>query len=1600
MMSHQTRSLLTPSKSLITNTLLRFLSFLSLPLVSSSIVGDVDSRLDARQQESRLEALDINSLFTPLLTRQTASTNSSGQDGYTCGPDSPCSNGACCGESGWCGYGPTYCGDGCQSNCDATASCGEYAADVGQLCPLNVCCSQYGFCGTTADFCDTGCQSNCDQPEPSAATSNVQSRIVGYWEAWNSEHACGTMNPSQIPVNLLTHLNVAFGYISPSTFEVINMDGVSPDIYQTVGNVKSINPSLKIIIAIGGWSFNDPGTYQEVFPTMVSTEANRALFITNLLGFLSQYGYDGVAEGMFSIADILPDWEYPGADDRGGSDVDGINYTALLKELRAAIDASGNDYIITFTAPTSYWYLQHFDIENMYPYADWINLMSYDLHGVWDSSDPIGNQVLAHTNLTEIDLALDLFWRAGVDPSAIVLGLGFYGRSFTLEDSSCWKPGCAFSGAGAAGSCTGTAGILSYREIMQILSDTGATSYLDTTDAVRYLVYDDNSWISYDDATTFQMKIDFANSKGLSGLMVWAVDLDDASSTALHAISNSSALGAVANPFTLVDLAYLFPTEYLPDNDTTPYYGLVNIGSSADAGSIDPTQGGFGFFLVAGESFAVSKLRRRDGEPEPFTFLDCPEDPVAQNPEKLQTARVVCLSEDVEGCFRVMEKGVEGTIIEMPDNCAKDTFARAVSLNMSDNQQIPAEIRGKRTPTSVVFDFSFDYNMDLLRRDSTQVSVRMDYSNVEGYWKSIVDSPGVQSRDLKNRYFGPVPDWEALLDQVGSVDGAISTNNSAKINEDVSAPLFWEAATEECVIDGDSYGEGFGAYVSGTIDATFYYGFSTVAIVVGGNFVPFEASGMLSARGSTDLTYTIGGVGAVNIAKYNGDNPVFAVNKVEDIGGESVDAGVSGSYVNFTPYYGFAYQMATTNGTDGEQFSSDPGADFDGILSTRIITDLGSFIAAFPITDTGTEFSQNGAHTANKIEIGADNVLYDTKGTGGQIAVGTYLFLGLAVDFSYPNYLAKSYWTKALANMTLTTNTMTAFSFYPASEDNDQASCAGYDVITVISQSVDNPESVGWSDDVTNYDLVYDRQSPSSGPTCYTNAHASKKSRRSGDPTHMEQESYANDTLASTSLSLRDPGTVLDPRQVNSGGELAGWGLLAGAAFTYKLLGSGAVPIFDSQKPKFNCRGTCLTCDFDDDTTDDVCLCGCKSMDFVFGYTDIPNCDACDCVNDPADPSGSNCDDGTWPSVAVGLSKKKSSDLEAALDSNTINPETLLEDDETYHTLDERVYGVATISTKKVTVCGSKVYGAGDYRYPAFPAPVGNPWDGIEGGKWDGVSRYWGNSSASCINWGVAQSNAADTVFIAPGQSVRAKYQTEHVFEGQLIGDFFSQWLATGKVNNQNPDPGTTATIIPCTWVSQYILSVPAGSTFTLDGTVRPFIQLLLAELGSIAHLDRLTIFMARPNRKKGSMFTGNQPTSPTTFATMTSDEQLTSAKEMGMIFNYLNTQAVWDSFCGSYEAIYDLMGDFDTWYAANGAFIQSHGVIGVPSLQSEWKTYIRTSLDSMVRRSRSTYDTMAVTGILTINPWAITQWGVNTLLNRGSIQLSLTCNNMDASTA
>ncbi|KAF2716673.1 glycoside hydrolase family 18 protein [Polychaeton citri CBS 116435] len=491
------------------------------------ISNSLQTAEDFRAKERPKTGICPNELFH-ILRR---GTKSSSADDFSCGPSKPCSNGACCAKTGYCGYGPDSCGDGntpnkkCWSNCDAHAECGRYAEDPGEKCPLNVCCSQYGFCGMTPGFCNvtdnanTTCQSNCKQPGSGTSNGDVQSRIIGYYEAWNWNKKCTGMQLKDIPVSSITHLHYAFAYIDPSSYEITTMDNTIPyDLFTGITSLKMQNPNLKVIISLGGWTFSDDNTATQPF-------------VDKLIDFMLNYGFDGV--------DL--DWEYPGASDRGGKEDDGVKYTQLLAALRTKFSG-----IISFTAPTSCWYLRHFDLTAMTKYVDWINVMTYDLHGTWDNTTAaIGNHVFAHTNLTEIKTAFDLYWRNNIPAEKVNLGLGFYGRSFQLKDPSCFRPGCLFKGGASPGSCTDNSGTLSYREIMDIIDRYNISPYYDKENQVKYITWKSDQWVSYDDQDTFQAKIKFANDLGLGGLLLWSLDQDTPELDGLVAVIHPKTLGSL-----------------------------------------------------------------------------------------------------------------------------------------------------------------------------------------------------------------------------------------------------------------------------------------------------------------------------------------------------------------------------------------------------------------------------------------------------------------------------------------------------------------------------------------------------------------------------------------------------------------------------------------------------------------------------------------------------------------------------------------------------------------------------------------------------------------------------------------------------------------------------------------------------------------------------------------------------------------------------------------------------------------------------------------------------------------------------------------------
>ena len=119
---------------------------------------------------------------------------------------------------------------------------------------------------------------------------------------------------------------------------------------------------------------------------------------------------------------------------------------------------------------------------------------------------------------------------------------------------------------------------------------------------------------------------------------------------------------------------------------------------------------------------------------------------------------------------------------------------------------------------------------------------------------------------------------------------------------------------------------------------------------------------------------------------------------------------------------------------------------------------------------------------------------------------------------------------------------------------------------------------------------------------------------------------------------------------------------------------------------------------------------------------------------------------------------------------------------------------------------------------------------------------------------------------------------------------------------------------------------------------------LMIDELGTYEQLERMSVLLTRVNAAKGRLFGGNVAVNIGKLATYNAgDEQLLAAREIGMIFTYMNIDTVWQSFCDTYNGILAFLEKFDADYEGLGG-----GSTSV--LAKEWPNYIRSELDRVVR--------------------------------------------------
>lgn len=211
------------------------------------------------------------------------------------------------------------------------------------------------------------------------------------------------------------------------------------------------------------------------------------------------------------------------------------------------------------------------------------------------------------------------------------------------------------------------------------------------------------------------------------------------------------------------------------DKDTTP-----------DDLEEDHGEDPYGFVMLDGPPGSIHKQFDQD-----FTVLQRDE-PLNIKPRSLlttnqtllegvfehsqETIRVYCNhAHDSLKCRRIFHEGAKDTIIKLPHHVGEGPWARIVSMEPETVPEFPPWIIRKRETTSNlngVYVLTFDYNFHLIKRaDGEPVSMRIDYTNLAGYWDDITDEPASKAKRSTDEHLS-FHDWKARVQRAKKLDNS------------------------------------------------------------------------------------------------------------------------------------------------------------------------------------------------------------------------------------------------------------------------------------------------------------------------------------------------------------------------------------------------------------------------------------------------------------------------------------------------------------------------------------------------------------------------------------------------------------------------------------------------------------------------------------------------------------------------------------------------------------------------------------------------------------------------------------------------------------
>jgi chitinase len=314
-------------------------------------------------------------------------------------------------------------------------------------------------------------------------------RVIGYFTSWrNGANEQPSYLVNNIPWDKVTHINYAFAHVdanhkvsigdpnsanNPATnMEWPDIAGAEMDPsfsykghFNLLNKYKKLYPNVKTLVSVGGWAetgghFGADGRVADGGFYTLTTNADGSVnqagidaFSASAVEFIEKYGFDGV--------DI--DYEYPSSMNDSGHPDDftfsnarraylNNSYQVLMKSLRESLDkageTAGKHYLLTIASPSSGYLLRGMETFQATQYLDYVNIMSYDLHGAWNSHvghnaslfdtgldselkawNVYGTKEFEGIGYLNTDWAVKYF-RGGLSAGRINIGIPYYTRGF------------------------------------------------------------------------------------------------------------------------------------------------------------------------------------------------------------------------------------------------------------------------------------------------------------------------------------------------------------------------------------------------------------------------------------------------------------------------------------------------------------------------------------------------------------------------------------------------------------------------------------------------------------------------------------------------------------------------------------------------------------------------------------------------------------------------------------------------------------------------------------------------------------------------------------------------------------------------------------------------------------------------------------------------------------------------------------------------------------------------------------------------------------------------------------------------------------------